>query len=55
MFLLKLKQNIKKEMLKFQTLSSNKSIFNPNVLILKDSDLYRYIDFNLRIISKKKK
>ena len=50
-----IKAKYKERNIKIPNISSNKSIFNPNVLILKDSDLYRYIDFNLKSFQKKKK
>ena len=49
-----IKAKYKERNIKIPNISSNKSIFNPNVLILKDSDLYRYIDFNLKSFQKKK-
>ena len=49
-----IKAKYKERNVKIPNLSSNKNIFNPNVLILKDSDLYRYIDFNLKTFEKKK-
>ena len=49
-----LKEKYNERNFKIPNISSNKSIFNPNVLILKDSDLYKYIDLNLGIFNKKK-
>ena len=49
-----LKEKYNERNFKIPNISSNKSIFNPNVLILKDANLYKYIDLNLGIFNKKK-
>ena len=47
-----IKERYKEKNIQIPNISIKKNIFSPNILILKDNDLKRYIEFNL--LSKKK-